>query len=170
MRMNKLLLALVITIISVTACSTRVYSPEGSVTTVIMIRHADRDTGDSMLNDFGIARAAALPEAVSEYNIQAIYSPNLTRNIDTVKPLSNKIGVAITLVDSKPDVNMISKRLLNEHPGKTVLWVGNTSNLGLIFANLGGEGTPPVEYGDLYILEVPESGFTNVSRLVFEGK
>ncbi len=54
--------------------------------------------------------------------------------------------------------------LIEDHPGKTVLWVGNTSNLAGIYYELGGEGESPVKYGDLYILRVPDKGKTQVEK------
>lgn len=148
-------------------CTTQQFSPEGTTTTVILIRHAERTSDTKLLTPFGKTRAAALPAAVADYDISAIYSPDLARNIDTVKPLAKQRRLKITLVDANPDVELITRRLLNDHPGKTVLWVGNTTNLDRIYADLGGDGKAPTVYGDLFILRVPDRGFSRVSKLVF---
>ena len=155
-------IGLLISAMLVAGCSSRVLSPEGTTTTVVLIRHAERTTITKELTEAGRARAAALPAAVADLDIVAIYSPNLSRNIDTVKPLAAERKLEIILVDAKPDVVEVTQRLLMEHPGKTVLWVGNTTNLDRIYPDLGGIGEPPIEYGDLYILHVPDQGDTEV--------
>jgi hypothetical protein len=148
-------------------CASRMWSQEGTVTTVVLIRHAERTTVTKVLTDEGRARAAALPAAVADLDIVAIYSPDLVRNIDTVRPLAQHRGLQIMRVPAKPDVEQVTRRLLSDHPGKTVLWVGNTTNLDRIYPDLGGVGAPPVEYGDLYILRVPAEGDTKVIKRRF---
>jgi len=148
-------------------CSSRIYSPEGSTTTVVLIRHAERTIITKELTDAGIARAESLPAALKDLNIAAIYSPNLSRNINTVMPLAKDLNLEIILVDAKPDVTEVARRLLHDFPGKTVLWVGNTSNLDRIYPDLGGSGTPPIEYGDLFILHIPDKGFTQTVKRHF---
>ena len=152
---------------AVAGCSSRVYSPEGFTTTVILIRHAERTLVTKELTDAGRARAAALPAALAGYDIAAIYSPDLARNVDTVEPLARMRGLAVVRLDPKTDIDEINRRLINDHPGKTVLWVGNTTNLDRIYPDLGGRGDPPVGNGDLYVLEVPDRGATRVIRSRF---
>jgi hypothetical protein len=140
-----------------------VRSPAGTTTTVILIRHADRNPFSSDLNEDGRARAAALPDAVAKFKIHAIYSPDLKRNLDTVKPLARQRGIKIRVIkDSR-----VATRLVNENPGKVVLWVGNTANLDEIYRNLGGEGRGPISYGDLFILRVRDKGETEVAKRRF---
>ena len=160
-------ISLLVLVTAVTGCSSRVYSPDGFTTTVILVRHAERTLVTKELTDAGRARAAALPEALTGYDIVAIYSPDLARNVDTVKPLAKARGLDITRLDPKTDIDDINRRLVNDHPGKTVLWVGNTTNLDRIYPDLGGQGSPPIGYGDLYILEVPSDGETRVIKTRF---
>ena len=160
-------ISLLVLVTAVTGCSSRVYSPDGFTTTVILIRHTERTLVTKELTDAGRARAAALPAAVADYDIVAIYSPDLARNVDTVKPLAKARGLDITRLDPKTDIDDINRRLINDHPGKAVLWVGNTTNLDRIYPDLGGQGSPPIGYGDLYILEVPSDGETRVIKTRF---
>lgn len=147
-------------------CASRMWSPEGT-TTVVLLRHAERTTVTKELTQAGRERAAALPAAVADLDIVAIYSPDLARNIDTVRPLAEQRGLTIIRVPAKPDVVQVTRRLLHEHPGRTVLWVGNTTNLDRIYPDLGGVGDPPDNYGDLFVLQVPERGDTRVERRHF---
>jgi hypothetical protein len=145
------------------ACATEVRSPSGMTTTVIMLRHADRDVMAEELNETGRVRAQALPAAVEDYDIAAIYSPDKLRNLDTGRPLAAQRGLQITVIP--PDG--AAERMVGDHPGKTVMWIGNKDNLADIFHALGGKGEPPLKYGDLYILEVPDKGATEVTRRRF---
>jgi hypothetical protein len=136
----------------------KVRSPSGTMTTVILLRHAERYGPDLIAE--GRARAAALPAAVSGYDIAAIYSPDLVRNIDTVRPLAKQRGLKIKVIE----VKNVARRLVHENPGKTVVWVGNSTNLHDIYESLGGTDRAPVAYGQLYILDVPAIGKTKVIK------
>ena len=132
----------------------------GKATTVILIRHAERDNF-FILTDKGHERAKALADAVGDMGIAAIYSPNLERNLDTVKPLSQHLGVDITLIPriSKNTVNKIVSDILAKHAGEVVLLVGNGSgNLRLLHHRLGGTGDGPYTYGDLFLYLIPDQG------------
>lgn len=128
----------------------RVHAKPGTTTTVILIRHADRDE-IGHLTPQGHARAKALIDAVGHMEITAIYSPNLERNIDTVKPLAEHLGIPITL---KPKISMpkayeIAKELVTQHAGSVVLWVGNVSgNLEAIHYRLGAREKDPPNTGN----------------------
>jgi Histidine phosphatase superfamily (branch 1) len=144
----------------------RVHSKPGTTTTVILIRHADRDE-EYHLTAKGRARAEALADAVGDMGITAIFSPDLERNIDTVKPLADHLGIEITLKPktSMPKAHAIASEMVTDHAGSTVLWVGNISgNLQAIYYRLGGKGRGPLEYGDLYILTVADKGPTEVAK------
>ena len=143
-------------IVAVAGCAIVNHSKSGTTTTIILTRHADRDTLATELNDKGRLRAQALVEAVDNMNITAIYSPDLKRNLDTARPLARHLGLEIGVLSaSKYEV---TKTILTRHPGEVVLWVGNGGNLTEIYAFLGGEGAPPTTYGDLYIMKIKDSG------------
>lgn len=149
--------------------STRVYSKAGTVTTVVLIRHADRHNS-THLNELGRQRAQILVEEVKDLGITAIYSPNVERNLDTVKPLAEHLGIDITITPkiSLPVANRIVNEIITKHSGKAVLWVGNVSgNLQAIYKNFGGTGKGPLEYGDLFILKVKDKGPSDVVKKRF---
>jgi hypothetical protein len=74
----------------------RVQSRPGTTTTVVLTRHADTDPGVGQLNATGRERARALADTVGDMRITAIYSPDLERNLDTVRPLASRLGIEIT--------------------------------------------------------------------------
>ena len=147
------------------ASNTLVTSPSGTTTTLILLRHAERTMlskeQSTELNDKGRTRAAALPAALEGMHIDAIYSPYLTRNLDTVAPLAKQRRLSVKVIG----VMQIAARLIGENPGKTVLWVGNKDNLGVIYEDIGGEGPPPILYGDLYIVRVSDNGPAQVTKM-----
>ncbi len=171
-QVNRLLtLSIVILLLNVlVGCKTvEVHSKPGTTTTVILIRHADRD--DSFqLTEKGRRRAKALVESIGDMGITAIYSPDVKRNLDTVRPLANHSGIEITLT---PKTSMwiaekIVQEILTKHAGGIVVWVGNVSgNLQEVYRLLGGTGRGPLKYGDLYILTIPDRGPVKVAKSRF---
>jgi hypothetical protein len=152
-------------------CATEaVHSKSGTTTTVILLRHADRDEHSEQLNAQGRARAQALVAAVRDRGVTAIYSPNVERNVDTVKPLAQHLGIDITLTPrfSMPVANRIAREILDKHAGGVVVLVGNlTGNLQAFYHLLGGTGSGPEEYGDLYIMTIPDQGPVKVNKMRF---
>ncbi|MCU7811267.1 MAG: histidine phosphatase family protein [Candidatus Thiodiazotropha sp. (ex Notomyrtea botanica)] len=169
MKMVKILLwnILAISVLMVTACSTPIVSQDGMTTTVVLVRHAEKTAVTKELTEGGRKRAAALPAAVIDLDIAAIYSPNLIRNIDTAKPLAKQRNLEITIIEDNPDWKEVTQRLVSDHPGKAVLWVGNRGNLIHIYSHLGGTGEPPLEYGDLYVVSVSDQGSPKVIKRHF---
>lgn len=155
----------------VSGCATGVvHSKSGTTTTVILIRHGDIDEHSEVLNAKGQERAKALVDAVRDIRITAIYSPDVRRNLDTVRPLAKQRSIEITLtpVVSLLVAKEISQEIVTKHAGGTVLWVGNRSgNLQAVYQHLGGTGTGPVEYGDLYVMTIPDQGEAKVVKKRF---
>lgn len=146
------------------SCTTRVHSKSGTETTIILTRHAERTMITKVLTERGHARAKDLVKTVGGMKITAIFSPDLVRNLDTVRPLAKHLGIDITVVSSKPEGDEVVKAMLTKHAGETVLWVGNTTNLSGIYYALGGEGEAPDNFGDLFILKIKDQGFPEVIK------
>ena len=141
-------------------------SQPGATTTVILIRHAERDNFFTITAQ-GHKRAQAIVDAVKDMDIMAIYSPDLERNLDTVTPLANHLGIDITLTPriSKSTVNKIVSDILTRHRGEVILLVGNgAGNLRLLHQRLGGTGEGPYTYGDLFIYTIPDQGPVKVKK------
>jgi hypothetical protein len=146
----------------VAGCAIVTHSKLGTTTTIILTRHSDRDPLAEDLNDKGRLRAEALVEAVGEMNITAIYSPDRKRNLETAKPLAKHLGIEVQILGSSK--NEVTTAILTRNPGEVVIWIGNSGNLKEIYSHLGGEGAPPINYGDLYIVEVKDSGDPVVTK------
>jgi hypothetical protein len=138
----------------------------GTSTTVILIRHVERDNF-FIVTAAGHERARALVNAVSDMDITAIYSPDLERNLDTARPLANHLKIEITLAPrfSESTIDKIVTDLLTKHRGETVLLVGNGSgNLRALHQQLGGSGDGPYQYGDMFIYTIPDQGPVEVKK------
>ena len=144
-------------------------SSPAAKTTVILIRHVERDNFFVVTRE-GHERARALVDAVGEMGISAIYSPDLERNLDTVKPLADrlKIEISITPRFTRQTINKLVGEILAGHSGEVVLLVGNGSaNLRLLHQRLGGTGEGPYSYGDLFIYTIVENGRVEVNKSRF---
>jgi hypothetical protein len=150
----------------VTGIDSTVDAESGTTTTIILIRHAERDNF-FILTDDGHKRAKALVDAVGDMDIKRIYSPNLERNLDTVKPLTNHLGLDITLIPRIQGsvIDQIVKDILARHAGEAVLIVGNgSSHLRALHHRLGGTGEGPYRYGELFIYNIPDQGPVKVIK------
>ncbi len=163
-----LLLSSLILVLSSCAAG-NVKSAPGSTTTIILIRHAEKVEKASVNGPFllpeGRARARALVDVLGDMGVTAIYSPKLGRNIKTVQPLADKLGLTI---DVKENLNMfgvdsLANEMLAAHPGGVIVFVGNVSgNLMAMHSYLGGQGKGPVNYGDMAIFTITDRGTENV--------
>src|ERR1051325_1348880 len=75
-------------------------------TTIILIRHAEKETSDTVdqmnppLSAEGKARAQRLVKRVGKFRPGAIYSTNYKRTRETVEPLARKRGKTVRIYDA----------------------------------------------------------------------
>src|SRR5919112_5271678 len=102
-------------------------TPAGS-TVVLVVRHAEKasDAADSPLTEAGHQRAQALVRAAEDAGVSAIYSTQFKRNLDTARPVSERLGVAVTqapIADlSQPGDygKVLAGEIVSKHRGRTV--------------------------------------------------
>lgn len=161
-------------------------SPFGTKTTIILVRHAERDPGaDPPLNAEGQVRAQSLLAALGDAGITEIYCTDLIRNRATAQPLADKLGLQLHLVsESKFEhtaatATELLQRWLSQHAGGVILWVGNVGSSQFpnepginqeIFSRLGGTGNAPIHYEDLFIVTVRDVGPPRIVRATYGGK
>ena len=175
-----------LTLLSCTPLSTvPVTSQEGTTTTIIIVRHAERDEGlDPPLNAEGIIRAGALADVLKGNGVTAIYCPDFIRNRQTCDDVEEALALTsnaisqLRLADTKALANELVDEILDLHAGGVVLFVGNTGpviegvqsgNLQELYARLGGTGTPPIRYQDMYIAIIPEEGDVHFIEATYGG-
>src|SRR5438067_10905293 len=143
------------------------------VTTVILIRHAEKvidpNNSDPDLSPAGQARAQELARMFGDGGINAIYATQYQRTQQTVRPLADRLGVPVNLVDSKKTPELI-KQLLSDHRGQTILVAGHNNSVPEIIAALGGPAYPTIpesEYDNLYIVTVYRTGKAKVVKMKY---
>ena len=68
------------------------------------------------------------------------------------------------------DVTGSAGRMLREHRGGTVLWVGHSNTLPQLVRELSGKQIEPIpedDYGEIYVLSVPRFGAASLVRLKY---
>jgi broad specificity phosphatase PhoE len=144
-------------------------------TTVIVIRHAEKETvtaPDPPLSPAGEARAELLarmfgdPHGVGRLN--GIYVSDTVRSRSTAAPLAARLGIAATVAPND-DSKRLANRVLSENSGKRAMIVGHSNTVPDIVAALSGRDDIPKmddkDYGAMYIVTVPRIGRANVLRL-----
>ncbi len=154
-----------------------IQSPPGTKTTVVLLRHGGRDPAVEGANPSltwkGKKRAQALLAAIGDIGVTAIYCSNLKRNLQTAQPLAEHLGVKINMVSRSRLFNpeKLARELLEEfltkQAGGVVVWIGNRRNVKEIYKLVDGTGSPPIEYGKLCIVTIPDIGAPRIKKLTY---
>lgn len=141
--------------------------PESLVTTILVVRHAEKDTAanDPVLSPAGVARARVLAHVVGGAGVSAIYVTHYRRCRDTALPLAQALGESLTVVD---DTAEIMRRLRSRHWGKTVLVVGHFNTIPDIIRGLTGRAIPTFrdeEFDRLYVITLTPGGLPGLTGL-----
>jgi len=135
-----MLLACGIGALTLTSCSAlqvdTVYSPAGTETTIVIVRHGERDEGlDPPLNEEGLARAQALADELAEAGVTVVMYPDLMRNRQTADPLVERTGAArrefsaVEAADTKALANNFVDEVLADYAGGVVVMKTGTATL-----------------------------------------
>ncbi len=145
-------------------------------TTVILIRHAEKELGsiaDPPLSAAGEERAQLLARMFGTTSapgrVEVIYVTPTLRSRMTAAPLAARLGLT-PLVASDAEPRAFVRRLLHDHGGARVLVIGHADTLPDIVRLLSGQAVPPLgdqEYGTVYIVSVPRIGRANLLRLAY---
>lgn len=143
------------------------------VTTIILVRHAEKkiepNNPDPDLAPAGEARAQEIARMFSTVSINAIYATQFKRTQQTVKPLSEKAGVIVTILDAT-QTDELAKRLQTIHRGQTIFIVGHNNTVPALVSTLSGESVPVIpesEYDNLFIVTVYRFGKAKVVKLKY---
>jgi len=144
------------------------FSQENERSTYYLIRHAEKDRSDTTnknpdLTIIGQKRAMKWSQILSKFGIDAIYSTNYKRTLQTAKPTADDNNVRIKIYDP---FNIDMEIFCNETKGKNVLIVGH-SNTTAAFANklIGKEAYPEIKddnNANLYIVTIEVEKISHV--------
>ena len=117
-----------------------------SVTTVYLVRHAEKDSAsspaDPTLSAVGRVRAQALSRLLARRHLAALFTTNTARTRATLAPLAAATKLVPQVYDAK-ETTALAVRLRKDYAGKAVVVVGHSNTLLPLIESLGG--TPPVE-------------------------
>ena len=149
----------------------------GDVTTIIVVRHSERDTQkvDPPISVAGRERAQVLAQLLGSTGISAIYTTDYLRTQQTVQPLALALGLRFEQVaaenrDLKEHVADLLKRLSTRNTGQVVLVASHSNVVPLILQELGvefREEIPMHQYDDLFIVSRRLDGTATLLRLKF---
>ena len=161
-------------LVAVALCGTAAAQPlgktrpcDGPVTTIIIVRHADRAGAADSLSEAGMERAQDLAEATRTADLRAIYVSDTRRARDTALPAAALSNLMPETYPAKECAALV-KRILHDHAGQAVLVVGHSNTVPLLIAAAGGPKISDLdekEFDGLYIVSVsgtPECGATLV--------
>lgn len=143
-------------------------------TTVILVRHAEKkvvgsENKDPDISDEGQARAKEIARMFSGAGIAAIYATQFKRTQQTVKPLSDRLGVAVTKVEAKKTSDLVAL-IRSTNAGQTIFVAGHNNTVPEIIAALGGPQLPIIpetDFDNLYILTIQKDGVTRLLKLKY---
>lgn len=147
-----------------------------ATTTMIFVRHAEKaliPVGDPGLSEAGHRRAAELARQLVDADviagIDAIYSTDFRRTVETAQPIADALGLPIRRYSTDDDDEEVVDAMVRDHKGKIILVVGHSNTLAALIAALGASKTvPPIaemEYDNIYLISIPWFGKTKTIRL-----
>ena len=143
------------------------YSP---VTTVVLVRHAEKDTqppDNPPLSAAGQARSQELARVLEGANIRAIYATQFARTQQTVQPLADRLGLPVTQVDASDAAGLVN-HIVSNHRGEAVLVAGHSNTVPRIIEKLNGGQIPAIadtEYDKLFVVTIYRFGKAKVVQL-----
>ena len=146
-----------------------VFLREPRVTTVLLVRHAEKQNPNSNdqaepLSADGQARARELAETIYRSGVTEIYSTDFIRTLATAQALADSLKLQPILYDNPAQ---LANQILTDHTGDIVLVVGHSNTAGAV-ANALGANVPTQTIGDydnLYVITVAAQ--TNVVNLQY---
>jgi 2,3-bisphosphoglycerate-dependent phosphoglycerate mutase len=143
------------------------------LTTVIVMRHAEKNiepnNPDPDLSPAGQARAQELVHMFSAAGVNAVYATQFKRTQQTVKPLADRLGLPVTVIDAKKTADLVNQ-IVTAHRGQTVVVAGHNNTAPEIVAALGGGTFPAIpenEFDNMFIVTIYRFGHAKVVKVKY---
>jgi broad specificity phosphatase PhoE len=139
--------------------------PDFEMTTVLLVRHAER-ANDSLTVD-GWIRAEQLAHVTRKSGVSAVYASTAARTQQTVRRLADLRGLELRIYT---DTDTLAEKILTEHVGEVILVAGHQPTVPEIISKLGGaSGDCAIdsEYDNLCVVTIPSDGEANVLHLQY---
>jgi 2,3-bisphosphoglycerate-dependent phosphoglycerate mutase len=128
----------------------------GPETTLLLVRHADRQGNDDALNAAGTARAQELVHVGEKAGLAAIYRSNTIRARDTAALLASAVGLTMVEYVASETGPLVDTIFANNR-GQTVLVVGHSNTVPEIIQAAGGPALADIaelEFDNLFVVTV----------------
>jgi broad specificity phosphatase PhoE len=148
-----------------------------SITTVIFVRHAEKDTVgvNPSLTKRGMERAEALGRVLARTSISTIYVTQFVRTQQTAQVVADRESLKPIVFDvdlSKPKqyAKALAEDILKKHAGETILVSNHSNMIPFIIDALGGGWIGNIDervYDNLLILVRHSSGEMKLLQLKY---
>lgn len=136
------------------------FSQEATVTTFILVRHAEKDltqsTNDPDLSVEGKSRAVRLVDMLKKTEMHAIYSTPYKRTHQTVAPIADAKSLSVQTYQANKMEEIDA--MIKVHAGKTILVTGHSNTIPQVINYLLGEEKYKVmedgDYGNIIMVSV----------------
>lgn len=138
--------------------------PDTGALRVVVVRHAEKatdDPRDPSLSAAGEARAQRLARLLQGQDLVAIYATGYRRTQQTVAPVAEARGLAVSIYDAAQPFDALARTLLDAHPSGTVLVAGHSNTVPGIVAALcrcDSEEMSEEEFDRISIIRVDADG------------
>jgi broad specificity phosphatase PhoE len=163
-RSRVILFATAVLLSSIAAWTVDLTAGGGPTTTIILVRHAEKQAqeGDPSLDSRGRARAEALARSLADAGVTGLSATPYRRTQQTLQPLAEGLGIEVEiqpvdLADPKAYARDLVAALLERHRGGTVVVAGHSNTVPLLLEAFGIPGPRTIdddEYDDLFVLQV----------------
>ena len=144
--------------------ATPAVSGSPAVTTVILVRHAEKvdNSSDPELSAAGMERANTLVEVVKQARVTSIITTQFRRTRATAAPAAAALGLEPRVITTSGAAHAREVAdTVKAHGGGVLLIVGHSNTVPAIIAALGAAAPAPIcdsEYDDLFVVTLPGDG------------
>ena len=139
-----------------------------SITTIVFVRHADRDGSNDALTQEGIDRATELVHVAQKSGATAIYHSGANRTRLTVTPLATALGITMKSIGNS---EMTIDDIFSNHRAETVVVAGHSDSVPDMIELAGGPAMPDIahdEYDNLSVLSRCDCWFGPTTLLTLQ--
>jgi len=152
--------------------ATDIQKKQTQIATFILVRHAEKElTGKNPpLTTAGKSRAIELAKLLEGVEIDAIFSSNYKRTLETAQPTATAKNIKVTMYDPS-DLNAFARVLMMDSSNRTKLIVGHSNTtpdlINILLKEKRLEHISEKGYDDVFILTLLGNGSTKLLPLKY---